>query len=68
MARYILAVEIVIIIIVKVALGRTSSRSIATLLTVGEPEVGAEPSGLLESLAEHLVFLDIVVRHGPNKH
>ena len=34
---------------------------------IGEPEVGSEAARLLEGLTEHLVLLDVVIRHGPIK-
>ena len=43
----------------------TAGRSVAPGGAVGEAEVIAETAGLLEGLGEHLVLLDVVVRHGP---
>ena len=34
---------------------------------IGEPEVGSEATRLLKGLTEHLVLLDVIVRHGPKK-
>ena len=42
-----------------------AGRSVAAGGTVGEAEVVPEATGLLEGLGEHLVLLDVVVRHGP---
>ena len=54
-----LAVKVIIIIIVEVPLSRWSIPPLA----IREPEVGSKSSGLLEGLAEHLVLLDIIIRH-----
>ena len=57
-----LAVEVVILLIVEVPL----SRSVVPL-AVGKSEVVSESSGLLKSLAEHFVLLDIIIRHRPDR-
>ena len=58
-----LAVEVVVIILVEVSLARSPCRGASSSLSIREPEVGSKSSGLLEGLAEHLVLLDIIVRH-----
>ena len=55
----ILVVEVVVIIGSEVP-ARAARVGLSTGL-VREPEVGSEPTGLLQSLTEHLVLLDIVV-------
>ena len=57
-----LAVQVIVIVIVEVPPGRASSRGGAGA-AVREPEVGPEAAGLLQRLAEHLVLLDVIVRH-----
>jgi len=60
-----LTVKIVVIIIGEVAL---ASRSWSTAAgSVREAEVVAEATCLLQSLTEHLVLLDIIVRHRPRE-
>merc|ERR1719219_2299419 len=54
-----LTVKIIIVLVVKIS----PCWSSASPLTLREPEVVPEAPGLLESLAEHLVFLDVVVGH-----
>ena len=59
-----LTVKVIIIVLGKVA-SLASLRGSAASCTVGEAEVVAEATCLLQGLAEHLVLLDIIVRHGP---
>merc|ERR1719219_1334780 len=55
-----LTVKIIIVLVVKIS----PCWSSASPLALREPEVVPEAPGLLESLAEHLVLLDVVVGHG----
>merc|ERR1711936_32324 len=57
-----LTVKVVVLLAIEVPTGLASALS--STLTVREPEVVPEASGLLESLAEHLVLLDVIVGHG----
>ena len=57
-----LAVKVVIVLVIEVS--PSLSAALSSALTIREPEVVAESPGLLESLAEHLVLLDVVVGHG----
>merc|ERR1719278_1163060 len=60
-----LTVEVVVVIIIEVPLALSTSLS-SSSLAVREPEVVPEAPGLLESLTEHLVLLDVVVGDGPS--
>merc|ERR1719242_2274462 len=60
-----LTVEVVVVIIIEVPLALSPSLS-SSSLAVREPEVVPEAPGLLESLTEHLVLLDVVVGDGPS--
>ena len=57
-----LAVKVVIVLVIEVS--ASLATALSSTLTVREPEVVPESPGLLESLAEHLVLLDVVVGHG----
>ena len=57
-----LAVKVVIVLVVEVS--ASLATALSSTLTIREPEVVAEPPGLLESLAEHFILLDVIVGHG----
>ena len=57
-----LVVEVVVLVVGEVVWG---GRVALSASLVREPEVGSESSGLLQSLREHLVLLDVIVRDGP---
>ena len=57
----VLIIQIIIVILSKVAALTLTSSLTWAALTIGESEVVTKSSGLLQSLAEHLVFLDIIV-------
>ena len=57
-----LAVKVVIVLVIEVS--ASLATALSSTLTIREPEVVPESPGLLESLAEHLVLLDVVVGHG----
>ena len=59
-----LTVEVVIIIVIEVSPCLALAPALPPSLAVREPEVVPEAPRLLESLAEHLVLLDVVVGHG----
>ncbi len=65
-----LAVQVVIFVVGEVGIAAAAGGTAAAALSaglVGEAEIGAEAAGLLERLAEHLVLLDVVVRHRPEE-
>ena len=57
-----LAVKVVIVLVIEVS--ASLATALSSTLTIREPEVVPEASGLLESLAEHFVLLDVIVGHG----
>ena len=61
-----LTVEVVIIIVIEVSPCLALAPALPPSLAVREPEVVPEAPRLLESLAEHLVLLDVVVGDGPS--